>query len=161
MESQTIILSFLNRVRRLHFYAHTLQGTYILLAYFTGASLLACLVGLSYKPTVEWIIPTIVFFCFGLAYIIYKYFIKILITPFSNDDAALLAESRYPEVNNSLINSYQLSRHLKDSHLKNTIFLNLIKELHRRTSKELDQIDPALLVNQSNVTFHRNWFFGT
>ncbi|MBT6601999.1 MAG: hypothetical protein HOB32_10175 [Nitrospina sp.] len=160
MESQTKILNFLNRVRRLHFYAHTLQGTYILLAYFTGAGLLGCLIGLSYKPADGWIIPAISFFCIGLVYIVYKYFIKILISPFSNDDAALLAESRYPEVNNSLINSYQLSKHLKDSHFKNTISLNLIKELHKRTSKELDQIDPALLISQSSIVFHRNWFFG-
>ena len=127
MESQAIILDFLHRIRRLRLHAHTLQGTYILLTYIAGSYLLASLVALSYKPIVEWIVPAIGIFCVGLAYIIYNYFIKILTTSFSNDDAALLAESRYPEINNSLINSYQLNRHLKDSHFKNATSLDLIK----------------------------------
>ena len=161
MEPQAIISSFLHRIRRLRLYAHTLQGTYILLTYIAGGYLLACLVALSYKPIVEWIVPAIGIFCVGLAYIIYNHFIKILTTPFSKDDAALLAESRFPEINNSLINSYQLSRHLKDSHVKNTNSLDLIKELLKRTSKELDKVNPSSVINYSRVILSRNWFLGT
>ena len=135
MESQAIIPDFLHRIRRLRLYAYILHGTYILLTYIVSFSLLTCLAALSYKPIAEWAFPAIGIFCIGLAYIIYSYFIKILITPFSNDDAALLTETRYPEINNSLINSSQLSQHLNDSHFKNTASLDLIKELHRRTSK--------------------------
>ena len=161
MEPQAIISSFLHRIRRLRLYAHTLQGTYILLTYIAGGYLLACLVALSYKPIVEWVVPAIGIFCVGLAYIIYNHFIKILTTPFSKDDAALLAESRFPEINNSLINSYQLSRHLKDSHVKNTNSLDLIKELLKRTSKELDKVNPSSVINYSRVVLSRNWFLGT
>ena len=160
MEPQAIISSFLHRIRRLRLYAYILHGTYILLTYIIGSYLLACLAVLSYKPIVEWAFPATGIFCIGLAYIIYNHFIKILIIPFSKDDAALLAESRYPEINNSLINSNQLGRHPKDSHFENIASLDLIKELHRRTSKELDKVDPSSIINQNRVIISRNWSLG-
>ena len=160
MEPQAIISSFLHRIRRLRLYAYILHGTYILLTYIIGSYLLACLAVLSYKPIVEWAFPVTGIFCIGLAYIIYSHFIKILIIPFSKDDAALLAESRYPEINNSLINSNQLGRHPKDSNFENTASLDLIKELHRRTSKELDKVDPSSIINQNRVIISRNWSLG-
>ena len=160
MEPQAIISSFLHRIRRLRLYTYILHGTYILLTYIVGSYLLACLAVLSYKPIVEWAFPVTGIFCIGLAYIIYSHFIKILIIPFSKDDAALLAESRYPEINNSLINSNQLGRHPKDSHFENTASLDLIKELHRRTSKELDKVDPSSIINQNRVIISRNWSLG-
>ena len=134
MESQVTILSFLDRVRRLRLYVHALHGTFILLAYITGSYLLACLLALRYEPIVEWTFLAIGIYCGGLIYIIFNYVIRILITPFSQDDAALLAESRYPEINNSLINSSQLGRLLKDPHSETTTSLNFIEELQRRTS---------------------------
>ena len=160
MEPQAIISSFLHRIRRLRLYTYILHGTYILLTYIVGSYLLACLAVLSYKPIVEWAFPVTGIFCIGLAYIIYSHFIKILIIPFSKDDAALLAESRYPEINNSLINSNQLGRHPKDSHFENIASLDLIKELHRRTSKELDKVDPSSIINQNRVIISRNWSLG-
>jgi len=121
---------------------------------------LACVAGLSYKSVAEWISPVMGCFCAGLAYIIYNHFIKILIKPLSNDDAALLAESHYPEINNTLINSYQLSRHLKDPHFKNAATLELIMELQARTSKELNRINPSSVINQKKLILGRNWFLG-
>ena len=160
MESQAIIPDFLHRIRRLRLYSYILHGTYILLTYIVSFSLLTCLAALSYKPIAEWAFSAIGIFCIGLAYIIYSHFIKILTTSFSNDAAALLTESHYPEINNSLINSSQLSQHLNDSHFKNTASLDLIKELHRRTSKELDKIDPSSVLDQSRIIFSRNLFLG-
>ncbi len=161
MEPQTIISNFLDRIGRLRFYTEALRGTYILLTYIAGSCLLASLAALSYEPIVQWIIPVTGIFCVGLVYIIYRYFIKILTTPFSNDDAALLTESRYPEINNSLINSYQLSQHINDSHLKNTASLDLILELNRRTSKEIDKFNLPSIINQHKTTLSRNFFLLT
>ena len=158
MEPQEIIPDFLHRIRRLRLRTHILHGTYILLTYIVSFSLLTCLAALNYKPIVEWAFPTIGIFCAGLAYIIYSHFIKILTTTFSNDDAALLTESHFPETNNSLINSSQLSQHLNDPHFKNTASLELIKELHRRTSKEIDKIDPSSVINQNRITLSQNLF---
>lgn len=160
MESQAIIPDFLHRIRRLRLYSHILHGTYILLTYIVSFSLLTCLAALSYIPIAEWAFPAIGIFCIGLAYIIYSHFIKILTTSFSNDDAALLIESHFPGINNSLINSNQLSQHLNDSHFKNTASLDFIKELHRRTSKELDKIDPSSVIDQSKIILSRNLFLG-
>jgi hypothetical protein len=161
MEHQTVISSFLDKIRRLHFYTEILRGIYILLTYIAGSYLLASLIALVYKPIVQWTIPVTGIFCVGLVYIVYSYFIKKLTTPFSNDDAALLTESRYPEINNSLINSYQLSQHLNDSRLKNTTSLDLIKELNRRTSKAIDGINPSAIINQDRTTLSRNCFLLT
>ncbi|SVB45867.1 uncharacterized protein METZ01_LOCUS198721, partial [marine metagenome] len=161
IEPQTIISSFLDRIRRLRFYTETLRGIYILLTYVAGSYLLASLIALSYEPIVQWVIPVTGIFCVGLVYIVYSYFIKKLTTPFSNDDAALLTESRYPEINNSLINSYQLSQHLNDSRLKNTTSLELIKELNRRTSKAIDKINSSSIINQDRMTLSRDCFLLT
>ena len=96
-----------------------------------------------------------------MIYIIFNYVIRILITPFSQDDAALLAESRYPEINNSLINSSQLGRLLKDPHSETTTSLNFIEELQRRTSTVVNKIDPITIIDQSRMTIGRNWLLGT
>ena len=160
MEPQATISDFLHRIRRLRLHSYILHGTYIVLTYIASFYLLACLAVLSYKPIIEWAFPTVVIFCIGLAYIIYNYFIKTLTTPFSNDDAALLTESNFPEINNSLINSSQLSPHLNDSHFKNAVSLDLIEELQKRTRKELDKIDPSSVINQNRVIFSRNLFLG-
>ena len=124
MEPQALISSFLDKIKRLRFYACALHGTYILLTYIIGSYLLVCLVALRYEPVAEWFYLAMGAFFGGLVYIIFNYFIRLLITPFSQDDAALLAESRYPEINNSLINSRQLGRHLKDPQFKNTASLS-------------------------------------
>ena len=161
MEPQTFILSFLDKIRRLRFNGWALNGTYILLTYIAVSYLLACLLALSFEPIVEWIFPVIGIFCGGLVYIIFNYFITLLITPFSQDDAALLAESRYPGINNSLINSSQLGRLLKDPHSETTTSLNFIEELQRRTSTVVNKIDPITIIDQSRMTIGRNWFLGT
>ncbi|HIF03302.1 MAG TPA: hypothetical protein EYQ84_08445 [Nitrospinaceae bacterium] len=160
MEPQATISDFLHRIRQLRLYSYILHGIYIVLTYIVSLSLLACLAVLSYEPIIEWAFPIVVIFCIGLAYIIYNYFIKTLTTPFSNDDAALLTELNFPEINNSLINSSQLSRHLNDSHFKNSVSLDLIEELQKRTRKELDKIDPSAVINQNRVIFSRNLFLG-
>ena len=148
MEPQVLIESFLGRVRRLRSRTQFLHGTYILLAYLIGSYLIACLLAWAYQPTVEWIWPIAGIFLAGLIYIIFSYFIRVLFTPFSQDDAALLADSYYPDLKNALINSSQSGRRLNHPNFKNTISLDFIRELHRRTNPLVNKIDPSSVIDR-------------
>ena len=161
MEPQALIKIFLDRVRRLRSQTQALHGTYILLTYIIGSYLLACLLAWGYQPVVKWTWPVTGIFLGGLIYIIFSYFIRILLTPFSQDDAALLADSRYPDLNNALINSSQLGRRLNRPQFKNTASLEFIRELHRRTGHAINKIDPLTVIDRSRIAIGRNWLLGT
>ena len=161
MESRALIEFFLDRIRRLHSQTQVLNGAYILLTYIMGSYLLACILAWSYQPTIAWTWPVIGFFLAGLFYIIFSYFIKVLLTPFSRDDAALLVDSRYPALKNALITSSQLGRCLNDPHFKNTTSLEFIHELHRRTDPVVNKIDPSTVIDRSGIVIDRNRFLGT
>ena len=161
MEPQVLIESFLGRVRRLRSRTQFLHGTYILLAYLIGSYLIACLLAWVYQSAVEWTWPITGIFLGGLIYIILNYFIRFLLTPFSQDDAALLADSRFPDLNNALINSSQLGRRLNNPQFKNTTSLEFIRELHRRTSPVVNKIAPSTIIDFSRLAIGRNWFLGT
>jgi len=161
MEPKALIEIFLGRIRRLRWQTQALHGTYIILTYIIGSYLLACLIVWAYKPLVEWTLPAIGIFLGGLVYIISSHFIRVLFVPFSQDNAALLADSRYPHLNNALINSSQLGRRLNHPQFNNTASLEFIRELHRRTGPVVSKIDPSTVIDQSGITISRNWFLGT
>lgn len=161
MEQQALIKNFLNRVRRLRSQTCVLHGTYLLLTYIAGGYLLACLLAWSYPPAVEWTWPAVGIFLAGLVYIISNYFIRGLLAPFSQDDAALLTESSHPELNNSLINSSQLGRRLENPQSGNPVTLDFIRELHRRTAPAVNKIDPSTVIDRSGMSIGRNWLLAT
>ena len=160
MESQALILNFLNRIRRLRFYANILHGTYILLTYIIASYLLVCLLLLNYKTTPESVLLVTIIIGGGLIYILCNYFIRPFLTPFSLDDAALIAESHYPETNNSLINSSQLVNHSKKNQFQNKATLEFIEELQNRTSKVIKNIDISSVIYQKRLPIARNSLIG-
>ena len=160
MESQTLILKFLNRIRRLRFYANILHGTYILLAYIIASYLLACLLLLNYKTTPDGVLLVTIIIGGGLIYILCNYFIRPFLTPFSLDDAALIAEAHYPETNNSLISSSQLVNHSKINQFQNKATLEFIEELQNRTSKAIKNIDTSSIIYQKGLPIARNSLIG-
>ena len=161
MKQQAHIESFLKRVRSLRSRTLALHGTNLLLTYIAGSYLLACLLAWSYPPAVEWVWPATGTFLGGLVYIVFKYFIRSLFTPFSQDDAALLTESSYPDLNNALINSSQLGRRLEGSQLSNPVTLEFIRELHRRTAPVVKNIDPSSVIDRQSMTTGRNCLLAT
>ena len=161
MEQQAHIESFLNRVRRLRSQTLVLSGTYNLLIYIIGSYLLACLMAWVYPPAVERTGLAIGIFLAGLVYIVFNFFIRNLFAHFSRDDAALLTESTYPDLNNSLINSSQLGRSLEGSKQASPITLEFIHELHRRTAPAVKKIDPSSVIDRSGRTRGRNYLLAT
>ena len=76
------------------------------------------------------------------------------------DQAALLTEAKYPELNNSLINAAQLECHLTD-HQKAPFSLSLIREQLQRTQTEIQKLDPDSVVSNQRAIPMRNIFIVT
>lgn len=161
MEPQTHIENFLDRLRRLRFQSLLMNGVYIILSYITVGYLLTCMLVWAYKPSIELIWPLIGIFSGGLIYIVFSNLIKAFFTPFTRDDAALLAESCHTGLNNSLINSSQLGRRLTDSQYKNIATVEFIQELQRRTHTIVNKINPLAMVNRREIASGRNLFLSS
>lgn len=160
MEPRAHIESFLRRVRQIRSQVQVLQGVYILLTYVMGSYLLTCLLAWIFQPKVEWVLPAIIIFIGGLVYILFNHLINHFFKSFSINDAALLADSHYPELNNSIISSSQLSRRLKKPQFESEASLEFIRELHKRTGFAINKIDPSTTINKSIMIIFRNWFCG-
>ena len=161
MEPKALIEIFLDRIKRLRLKTQVFHGVYILLTYLMGSYLLTCLLAWGYQSIIKWTWGLIGVFLGGLVYIIFIHFIRVIFTPLSQDDAALLADSYYPNLNNALINSSQLGRRLDSSQLENSASLEFIHELHRRTNSAINKIDPIIVINHHGIAFSRNCFLGT
>ncbi|KMP11163.1 hypothetical protein UZ36_05355 [Candidatus Nitromaritima sp. SCGC AAA799-C22] len=160
MEPRIFIENFLARVRALRVQTRILHGIHIVLTYILGSYLTVNLLIWLYPPVHEWAFWVAGLFFTGLGFLVFHYLLRGAFGPFSQDDAALLTESRHPELDNSLINSTQLGRRLEGSQSENEISLELIRELHRRTRPEIEKIDPATVIDRSGLTASRNGLIG-
>ena len=80
----------------------------------------------------------------------------------NRDQAALLAEIKYPELNNSLINASQLEHHLTDDQGKKTLFsLSFIRKHLQRTQSAIQNLDPDSVISYQQVVPARNLFLVT
>ena len=80
----------------------------------------------------------------------------------NRDQAALLAEKKYPELNNSLINATQLERHLTDDQGNKPLFsLAFIRKHLERTQSAIQNLDPDSVVDCQKVVPSRNLFLVT
>ena len=77
----------------------------------------------------------------------------------NRDQAALLAEKKYPELNNSLINAAQLEHHLTDDQGNKPLFsLAFIRKHLERTQSAIQNLDPDSVVDCQRVVPARNLF---
>ncbi len=77
----------------------------------------------------------------------------------NRDQAALLAEKKYPELNSSLINASQLGRHLTNpQEIKPPLTLAFVREHLQRTQTEIESLDPSSVVNPQKIVPVRNLF---
>jgi hypothetical protein len=157
MESHEKIHSFLDRVQAKWNRVLLFQFVYSALTLIAGCSLAAGLYLYFDSPIYSYILSGLVLSLLGWAL-----FITRGISRIGRDQAALLTEIKYPELNNSLINASQLERHLTEPKEKPSLFsLSLIREHLNRTQSAIQNLDPESVVSGKQTGPARNLFFVT
>lgn len=77
------------------------------------------------------------------------------------DQAALLAEKKYPDLNNSLINSAQLGEYMGDPAREKIFSSEMIRELLSRTQEQLSKLDANSVLENGKTASARNLFLTT
>ncbi|MCH8312698.1 MAG: hypothetical protein IID17_06900 [Nitrospinae bacterium] len=162
MEPAKYIEDFLHRVRRKRRGILTLKGIYLVLAFLTGSYLLGNLLSYFFAIQMrEFWFPLSILFAATLAFFLYHCFLRDKFTAFSLDQAALLTEKKFPDLDNSLINASQLQRRLVHLEDDRDISHALIQEQIRRTQSLVQKIKAETIIDSTQANRNRNWFLGT
>lgn len=159
MKPDNRIQNFLIQVRRKRVQTFLVQGFYSLLAFLTGSVLAATLVSYFFPQVQAYGGFFLTLLALALIYLLYKVFFQDRGFRFSLDQAALLTEEKYPRLNNSLINSWQLGGQLQKAEMERQISFSFIREHMRRTQCLIDKIQPHSVVDTSARTQGRNRLF--
>ena len=155
MGSYSKIHHFIKRVQDKWNRILLLQAVYSILTVIAGCALAAGLYFYFKSPFLSygWSSLTLLILGWGL------YSTKGF-SPIGREKAALLAETKYPELKNSLINATQLERYLTDQ--KDSPFsLSFIQEQLERTQSEIEHLNPDLVVSNTKAVPARNMFLVT
>lgn len=155
MDSYSKIHTFLNRVQAKWNRVLFLQVTYSVLTLVAGCVLATGLYSYFQSPLLSYGWFGLIMLLVGWGIYSTHNFSRI-----NRDKAALLAETKYPELKNSLINSAQLEHYLTDQ--KNSPFsLSFIREQLQRTQSEIQNLDPDSVVSSKKTVPARNMFLAT
>lgn len=159
MAPSTLIENFLTRIVKRRSRVFALTGLYLILASLAGGCLAGNLFGYFYMEVRDLKVPFLILWSLPIIYIIARYYLRGTFSPLSMEQAALFAEQRVRGLNNSLINSVQLNRRLTENQKTDGISTTFIRELVKRTSNNIKEIDADSLINAGSVTSSRNIFF--
>jgi tetratricopeptide (TPR) repeat protein len=161
MEPGKYIDEFLLRVRRKRRGILTLKGIYLVLAFLTGCFLLGNLLSYFFADSLrEFGLPLGIVIAVAFVYLLVHCFLRDKITAFSVDQAALLTEQKFPDLDNSLINASQLQRRLSLPEGDREVSHALIEEQVRRTHALVAELNPEAIVDSTETNRNRNWFLG-
>ncbi len=155
MESYSKIHHFLDRVQAKWNRVLAIQIAYFVLTVLAGCILAVGLNSYFHSSLLSYGWSGLVIVLLGWGLTITHRFTRI-----NRDQAALLAETKYPELNNSLINASQLERHLAD-HKGSLFSLSFIREQLQRTQSEIQKLDPDSVVSGQKAVPARNVFLVT
>jgi hypothetical protein len=162
MEPAKYIEEFLNRVRRKRRGILALKGIYLVLAFLTGSFLVGNLLSYFFAAQMhEYRLPLAGIFAAIFVYLLAHCFLRGKLTAFSIDQAALLTEKKFPDLDNSLINASQLQRRLSHQEDDREVSHALIEEQIRRTHSLIDELRPETIIDSRETNQNRNWFLGT
>ncbi len=161
MKPEKYIEEFLLRVRRKRRGILTLKGIYLVLAFLTGGFLFGNLLSYFFPVQIhEFGLPLAIVFAVAFVYLLAHCFLRDKVTAFSIDQAALLTEKKFPDLDNSLINASQLQRRLSRPEGDREVSHALIEEQVRRTHALVAELNPETIVDSSGTNRNRNWFLG-
>lgn len=161
MEPFKYIEEFLHRVRSKRRGILTRKGIYLVLAFFTGSYLIGNLLSYFFAAQMrEFWLPLSILFAATFGYLLYHCFLREKFTAFSLDQAALLTEDKFPDLDNSLINASQLQRHLARPDDRDISHAFIEEQIHR-TQSLIEKIKPETIIDSREANRNRNWFLGT
>jgi hypothetical protein len=155
MRSYPKIHYFLKRVQAKWNLILFIQSTYAVLTVLTGFALV---IGLHFYFQATFLIygwPVLIIFLLG-----WRLHASFRFSRLGRDQAALLTEAKYSELNNSLINAAQLEHHLKNNR-EAPFSVSLIREQLNRTQTEIQKLDPSSVVSGQRAVPVRNLFLIT
>ena len=152
MEPNSKIHSFLDRVQAKWNRALLIQVAYSVSTVLAGGSLATGLYFYFPTPVLSYGFSGLILVLIGWGLTSTRGFSRI-----NRDQAALLAEIKYPELNNSLINASQLEHHLTDDQGKKTLFsLSFIRKHLQRTQSAIQNLDQEPPYSRPVMDLSRN-----
>ena len=159
MEAYSQINQFLIRVQKNCSRIRIILATYLFLTGLLGALLCLALFYYLQPSAISY------FACALLFLIIGKYIHSTASSSFlkkiNREGAALLTEKKYPELNNSLINSLQLGELISSPEKEKVFSSAFIHELLTRTQDHLTKLNADSVIEKSRTTHSRNLFLST
>ncbi len=156
MESRAYIQSFLENIRKKQVRNQFIASFYGLLTVFLGIVLLASLTAYFFPEVQEYRGQLSVLAGLFLLLAISKLFLQNKRLHLTLDQAALLTEDKYPELDNSLINSLQLGRQLDQPVESSNFSSPLIEEHLQRTQPKIKGIEDKSVLDPSSRRLNRN-----
>jgi hypothetical protein len=159
MEAYSQINQFLIRVQKSCNRIRLILGTYLFFTALLGALLCVALFYYLQPSVMSYYASVLLFLILG------KYVYSTAHSSFSKkidrEGAALLTEKKYPELNNSLINSAQLGELVSDPAKEIFFSSSFIHELLARTQNQLTKLNANSVIEKGKTTHSRNLFLGT
>ena len=159
MDEFSQINEFLKRIQKNWNRIRFILGTYLITTSLAGLILSVALFFYLKPSNASYFAPIILLLIFGKY--IYSHFHYYSLKKISRDQAALLAEKRYPNLKNTLISSAQLGGFINDPIREKIFSMEMIEELLERTKKQLSELDANSVVDNKKIIPARNLFFIT
>ena len=150
---------FLNRIQKNWNRMLFILGAYLILTVATGIMLATGLFYYLQPADISYIAPALLLLILG------KYLFSILksnsLKTINRERAALLTEKKYPELNNSLINSTQLGEFVEDPDREKVFSSAMIRELIARTNRQLKTLNADEIIETGKTVPARNLLLTT
>ena len=158
MDPYSKIHSFLDRVQAKWNRILFIQIAYSVLTVFAWCALITGFYFYFETPILSYGLPGLII----LSIMILGLYSTRGLSRINRDRAALLAEMKYPELNNSLINASQLEHHLTDDQGRKPLFsLSFIRKHLQRTQSAIQNLDPDSVISYQKVVPARSLFLVT
>ena len=138
------INQFLTRIQKKWNRVRFILGAYLAFTFLTGILLAVALFYYFELTSTSYIAPIILLLILGKY--LYSNFHSNSLNGLDRVGAALLTEKKYPNLNNSLINSVQLAGNIGDPAREKLFSSAMIRELLTRTQKQLIKLDENLVL---------------
>ena len=159
MEAYSQINQFLIRVQKSCNRIRLILGTYLFFAALLGTLLCAALFYYLQPSSISYYASALLFLILGKY--LYSTARSSSLKKIDREGAALLIEKKYPELNNSLINSAQLGDIVSDPAREKLFSSAFIHELLARTQNHITKLNADSVIEKSRTTHSRNLFLST
>ncbi len=159
MEAYSQINQFLIRVQKSCNRIRLILRTYLFFAALLGTLLCVALFYYLQPSAMSYYASILLFLIIGKY--VYSTARSSSLNKIDREGAALLTEKKYPELNNSLINSAQLGELVSDPAREKNFSFAFIHELLARTQNHLTKLNADSVIEKNRTTHSRNLFLCT